>query len=70
MNETYLKKALEKEPNRMHLINLAARRCRELARGGNPMIVVNPNETPTHLDIALREIAEGKILYESLKKTS
>ena len=64
MNEHFLQLAIEKIPDRMRLINVASRRARDLARGNHPTIVVNPNETPTYLDVALREIAEGKIYFE------
>ena len=63
MNEVYLEQAIEKVPDRMILVNVASRRARELARGSHPMVVVNPTDTPTYLDIALREIAEGKLHY-------
>ena len=64
MNEHYLKLAVEQIPDRMKLINVASRRARDLARGHHPTVVVNPNDTPTYLDVALREIAENKITYE------
>ena len=64
LNEQYLKLAIDQIPDRMKLINVASRRARDLARGHHPTVVVNPNDTPTYLDVALREIAEGKITYE------
>lgn len=64
MNDKYVALALDKIPDRMMLVNVAARRARDLARGAHPLLVVNPLDTPTYLDIALREIGEGKIQYE------
>ncbi len=63
MNEEYLKLAIEKIPNKDILVNLASRRAKELARGAHPLLAIDRAERGNHLDIALREIAEGKITF-------
>lgn len=67
MNDKYLKLACEQIPDRNILVNVAAKRARELARGSNPLVPVDRNERVNYLDIALREIAEGKVYYEQLE---
>ena len=62
MNNSYLAKALKVVNERNILVNLAAKRATELSRGSKPLV-----DTPlgtVALDIALLEIAEGKVTYE------
>jgi DNA-directed RNA polymerase subunit omega len=59
---TLLKKALEKIPTPEILVNVVSRRVRLLARGARPLVEA-PKEWGL-LEIALREIAEGKLSYE------
>ncbi len=61
MKEQYLQTALTKVEDPRLLINGAAVRAKELARGGRPLIAISPGESVEWLDIALREIAEEKI---------
>ena len=63
MNDEYLKLATEAIDDNMVLVNIAAKRARELARGSNPMVKVQPGET--YLDIALHEIAEHKVVIDT-----
>ena len=63
MNNELLKKAHEKIPSVPVLVNLISKRERELINGAKPLI------RPTSLDedkcdIALREVAEGKLISE------
>ena len=63
MNSELLKKAHEKIPSVPVLVNLVSRRERELVNGAKPLI------KPTSLDvdkcdIALQEVAEGKLIAE------
>ncbi len=44
--------------NRFHLVLVAAKRARQIAMGGEPMVSID-NDKPTVL--ALREIAEGLV---------
>ena len=62
MNDEYLVAALAKIPDRRILVHVASQRCRELTRSSAPMVPVHPGEA--HVDIALREIADGKLYYE------
>ena len=64
MNDEYLKQANEKIPDRMILVVVASKRAKELARGSYPMVPVNRRQGVNHLDVALQEIAEGKLSYE------
>ncbi len=63
MNNELLKKAHEKIPSTPVLVNLISKRERELINGAKPLI------KPTSLDvdkcdIALQEVAEGKLIAE------
>lgn len=63
MNTKYLEAAKDRIPNIPLLINVVARRVRQLNRGQRPLLKPDTPQTPT-LDIALREIAEGKLTAE------
>ena len=62
LNEEYLARAKEKVSDVRILINGAARRAAELSRGARPLVPTMPQEDRSFLDLALLEIAEGKIL--------
>lgn len=64
MDEEALRLSLGRIPDRELLVNLAARRAKELARGAHPLIVIDRQDRNKYLDIALREIADGKLTYE------
>ena len=64
MNEQYLDRARTKVTDLRALIIGASRRAAELARGARPLVPVLPSDVRSHLDIALLEIAEGKIIIE------
>ena len=66
MNEKLLDAVKKMYPDRRLLINGASKRAAELARGARAMISVNPQDEVSFLDIALEEIALGKIVI-SLK---
>ncbi|MDW8343211.1 MAG: DNA-directed RNA polymerase subunit omega [Verrucomicrobiae bacterium] len=62
MNSKYLSAALQRIPRPELLINVVSRRVRQLNQGQRPLTQTEPNmET---VDIALKEIAEGKLTYE------
>ena len=63
MNTKHLDAAKNRIPNIPLLINVVARRVRQLNRGQRPLLKPDTPQTP-HLDIALREIAEGKLTAE------
>lgn len=57
-----MEKALEQIADRNLLVNLASKRASEISRGSKPLVDVPVDTVP--LDIALLEIAEGKVRYE------
>jgi len=66
MNVELFKQALEKVVNPNILVNLISKRVRQLNSTGNvsrPLVPETDNMGA--IDIALREIAEGKLTYEA-----
>ena len=62
MNIKYLDAARQFEPNTEILINMVSRRVRQFAQGHRPLTLVEPRMEP--IDVALKEISEGKFNYE------
>ncbi len=63
MNLTYLEAARRRVPNVAVLVNMVSKRIRQLILGERPLVKVeDPYEDRE--DIALREIAEGKLVAE------
>jgi DNA-directed RNA polymerase subunit omega len=62
MNIKHLEAALKQVPNPELLVNLVSRRVRQLAQGHRPITQTDPRMD--FADIALKEIAEGKMSYE------
>ncbi len=63
MNTELLEQAKAKVPSTPVLVNMISKRVRQLIAGMRPYVKPSsPNEDK--LDIALREIAEGKIIAE------
>ena len=60
MNNSYLERAKKVIPDPQILSIVASKRARQLAMGKRPMLKC---DTANHLDIALLEIAEGKLYY-------
>lgn len=64
MNNEYLARAKERIPDPQILSVVAAKRAKQLAlKKARPMVECDANQ---HLDVALLEIAEGKLTYEFL----
>ena len=63
MNAELTRKALEKVGNPNVLVNLVSRRVRQLTIGHRPLVEFVPGMG--HADIALSEIANGKLTFES-----
>ena len=61
MNNSYLERAKQNIPDPQILSVVAAKRAKQLATGGRPMIKCDSENL---LDIALLEIAEGLLTYE------
>ena len=60
---TYMEKARERMPNVPLLVNVVSRRARQLMQGQRPM--VKPDGLfMSFMDLALKEIAEGKLSAE------
>jgi DNA-directed RNA polymerase subunit omega len=62
MRDEYLSKAREVITDPYILVNVVSRRVKQLRRGSRPLI--ESLEKLSAEDVALREIAEGKISYE------
>ena len=63
MKAELVKAASEIVPNQQILVNMVSRRVRQLCLGHRPMVEFTPGHG--HADIALREIANGKLTFES-----
>ena len=63
MNAELLKKAHEKIPSVPVLVNLISKRERELINGAKPLIKPESLDVDK-CDIALQEVAEGKLIAE------
>jgi len=72
MNSELTKKALEIVGNPSTLVNLMSRRVRQLTSGGGGLCrpLVAPPVVAGIADIALLEIIEGKIAFESTQEES
>ncbi|MGN0853550.1 MAG: DNA-directed RNA polymerase subunit omega [Kiritimatiellia bacterium] len=62
MNTELLKNAHEKVPSVPVLVNLVSKRVKELIAGQKPLVKPDPSEDK--IDIALREVAEGRLISE------
>ena len=65
MNEEYLKKAQSKVDDVRLFINGVSQRAAELARGAKPLVPTRPDDDRSNLDIALLEVAEGKVVISA-----
>ncbi len=63
MKSKYLPDALQRIPNIELLINVVSRRVRQINQGHRPLTQPDPRMEP--VDIALKEIAEGKLTFET-----
>jgi DNA-directed RNA polymerase subunit omega len=66
LREEYLKEANRVIPDAGLLINVVSRRVKQLRHGNRPL--VESLEKLDLEDIALREIIEGKISYETVEE--
>lgn len=64
MRDDYLKEAIKIIPDTNALINVVSRRVKQLKRGHRPLVESLEKLNPE--DIALREVIEGKISYETV----
>ena len=63
MNPLLVQAASEVIPSQQILINMVSRRVRQLSFGHRPLVEFVPGLG--HADVALSEIAAGKLVYES-----
>ncbi len=63
MRDDYIKEALTMVPDANLLINVVSRRVKQLKRGSRPLVESLEKLAPE--DIALREVIEGKIVFET-----
>ena len=63
MKAELVKAASDVVPNQQTLVNMVSRRVRQLCLGHRPLVEFVPGMG--HADIALTEIANGKLTYES-----
>ena len=63
MKPHLVRAASEVIPNRHILVNMVSRRVRQLCLGHRPMVECIPGFG--HADVALSEIAAGKLVFES-----
>ncbi len=68
MNEELLAQAKSQVKDvRMFIVGVS-RRARELAEGARTMVTVAPGAEKDYLDLALREVAEGKVIIKSAEE--
>jgi DNA-directed RNA polymerase subunit omega len=65
MTTQLLNEAAQVIPNQQLLINVVSKRVRQLGLGHRPLVETTPRMSLT--DIALKEIIDGKLTYESLE---
>lgn len=63
MRDDYIKEALKSINDPNVLINVVSRRVKQLKRGNRPLVESLEKLSPE--DIALREVIEGKISFET-----
>ena len=68
MNSNLVKAAAEVIPNPKILVNMVSQRVRQLCLGHRPLVEFVPGLG--HADIALSEIAAGKLSFESILNQS
>lgn len=64
MNEEYLARARKNVKDVRLFINGVSRRAAQLAKGAKQLVHPVTDEPLSHLDIALLEVAEGKVIIK------
>ncbi|MFZ4588502.1 MAG: DNA-directed RNA polymerase subunit omega [Terrimicrobiaceae bacterium] len=65
MKSKYIDEATKVVPDTQILINMVSRRVRQLNAGSRPLVEMEPGQGVGLADIALLEIAEGKVVRDS-----
>lgn len=68
MSSYLLEEASKVIPNTAVLINLVSKRVRQLTNGQRPLVEIGPRMT--NADIALQEIIERKLMFETLEPSA
>ncbi len=64
MKQTLVQEALKTVQSPQILVNIVSKRVRQLGQGFRPLIAYDPKLT--FMDVALKEVAEGKLSYEMI----
>lgn len=65
MKQALVQNALKVVTSPQVLVNIVSKRVRQLGQGFRPLIIVDPRST--FMDVALQEVAEGKLGFEMLE---
>ncbi len=65
MKQALVQEALKVVTSPQVLVNIVSKRVRQLGQGFRPLIIVDPRST--FMDVALQEVAEGKLGFEMLE---
>lgn len=65
MKQNLVQDALKTVQSPQILVNIVSKRVRQLGQGFRPLVAYDPKLT--FMDVALKEIAEGKLTYEMIE---
>ena len=65
MNEEYLSRARAKVHDVRLFINGVSKRASQLSKGNRRLVPTLPDDDRSNLDIALLEVAEGKVIIKA-----
>ena len=68
MKQTLVQDALKTVQSPQVLVNIVSKRVRQLGHGFRPLVAYDPKLT--FMDVALKEVAEGKLTYEMIEVPS
>ncbi len=68
MKQTLVQDALKVVHSPQVLVNIVSKRVRQLGQGFRPLVTVEPKLT--FMDVALKEVAEGKLGFEMIEVPS
>jgi DNA-directed RNA polymerase subunit omega len=68
MKQTLVQEALKTVQSPQVLVNIVSKRVRQLGQGFRPLVAFDPKLT--FMDVALKEVAEGKLGYEMIEVPS
>jgi DNA-directed RNA polymerase subunit omega len=65
MRNVFVQEALKKVDSPQILVNIISKRVRQLGQGFRPLVPVDPRWT--FMDIALKEVGDGKLTFEMVE---